>query len=81
MKIKLTKKFRQCKFTVLQAEEWSSRSRTTVVNMSANASDRLAKMALEKAIVHKNLGQYFIFMVTSVAASSSMPLEVLSFTE
>ena len=58
---------------VLQAEEWSSRSRMTVVNISANASDCLAKTAVEKAIVHKNQGrsgQYFIFMVASVAASS-----------
>ena len=58
---------------VLQAEEWSSRSRTTVVNISANASDCLANMAVEKAIVHKNLGKkrpVFIFMVASVAASS-----------
>ena len=38
---------------VLQAEEWSSRSRTTVVNISANASDRLANTAVEKAIVRK----------------------------
>ena len=42
--------------------------------MSANASDHVANTALEKAIVHINLGvrssQYFIFMVTSVAASS-----------
>ena len=42
---------------VLQAKEWSSRSRTTVVNMSANASDRLANTAVEKAIVHKSLGK------------------------
>ena len=42
--------------------------------MSANASGRLANTALEKAIVHKKTGlrsgQYFIFMVISVAASS-----------
>ena len=41
--------------------------------MCANASDRLANTAVEKAIVHKNLGkkrQYFIFIVTSVVASS-----------
>ena len=40
----------------------------------ANASDRLANTAVEKAIVHENLGkkrgQYFIFMVASVAARS-----------
>ena len=42
---------------VLQAEEWSSRSRMTVVNMSANTSDRLANTAVEKAIVHKILGK------------------------
>ena len=34
---------------VLQAEEWSSRPRTTVVNMSANTSDRLVNTAVEKA--------------------------------
>ena len=60
---------------ILQADEWSSRSRLmTVVNVSANAaSDRLANTPVEKAILHKNLvrsGQYFIFMITSVAASS-----------
>ena len=42
---------------VLQAEGWSSRSRTTIVNMSANANDRLANTAVDKAIVHKNLGK------------------------
>ena len=54
---------RDVNLKVLQAEEWSSRSRTIVVNMSANASDRLANTAVEKAIVHKNnkvrSGQYF----------------------
>ena len=45
-----------------------------VVNMSAcaNANDCLANTVVEKAIVHENLGkkhgQYFIFMVASVAA-------------
>ena len=34
---------------VLQAEEWSSRPQTTVVNMSANASDRLTNTVVEKA--------------------------------
>ena len=62
---------------VLQAEEWSSRSRMTVVNMSANASDRLANTAVEKAIMHKNIGkkrgQYFRFMVASVAARTFIP--------
>ena len=43
--------------------------------MSANtACDHPANKAVEKAIVHKGLGkkcgQYFIFMVASVAASS-----------
>ena len=59
---------------VLQAEEWSGRSRTIVVNISANASGRLANTAVEKAIVHKKnwvrSGQYFIFIVASVAASA-----------
>ena len=60
---------------VLQAKEWSSRSRlTTVVNKSANASNRLANTAVEKAIVHQNLGKklsvLYIHGITSVAASS-----------
>ena len=42
--------------------------------MSANASDRPANEAVEKAIVEKGLGkkrgQYFIFMVASDTASS-----------
>ena len=42
---------------VLQAEDWSSRSRTTIVSMSANTSDRLANTAVEKAIVNKILGK------------------------
>ena len=58
---------------VLQAEKWSSRFRTIFVNMSANASDCLVNTALEKAIMHKTWvrsGQYFMFIVTSVAARS-----------
>ena len=58
---------------VFQVEEWSSRSRTIIVNISANASDRLANTAVEKANVNKTWvrsGQYFIFMVALVAASS-----------
>ena len=42
---------------VLQAKEWSSRSRMTVDNISANTSDRLANTVMEKAIMHKNLGK------------------------
>ena len=42
---------------VLQAKEWSSRFQMTIVNMSTNASDCLANTAVEKAIVHINLGK------------------------
>ena len=42
--------------------------------MSADASDHPANKAVQKAIVHKGLGkkrgQYFIFILASVAASS-----------
>ena len=57
---------------LLQAKQLSSRSQTIVVNMSTNASDRLANKAVEKAIMHKSLGKKWsgLFMVPSVAASS-----------
>ena len=60
---------------VFQAEEWSSRSQTIVVNMCANASDRLANTAVEKAIVHKNLGKErsILYIHGSLGCSNTLP--------
>ena len=66
---------------VFQAEEWSSRSQTIVVNMCANASDRLANTAVEKAIVHKNLGKErsVLYIHGSLGCSNTLPHRSKSF--